>query len=269
MKLPDWTREPLVHFLAAGALVFGFFSLQGGGVDPASRVIDVDRETQAQVALGFERLMNRAPTDAELDAQIDRFVREEILYREALRLGLDQGDAIVRRRLAQKMDMLASARAEIEQPSEETLRGWYSEHPDRFALETSYTLDQLWFEDEAAALAAKRQLGSGASWTGLGQRISLPESLDNERRREVLDTFGERFVAAVDAMDAGNDWAGPIASGLGWHLVRLRARDTGDVPDFEVVQQDVENDWRSATIAERREQAFQLLRDAYRIEIDR
>lgn len=67
MTLPGWTREPLVHFLIGGALVFAFFAWRGEEVDPASRVIDVDRETQAQIALGYERLMGRAPTDAELD----------------------------------------------------------------------------------------------------------------------------------------------------------------------------------------------------------
>ena len=85
------------------------FTLRGGDVDPASRSIVIDREQQAQIALVFERTMNRPPTDAELDAQIERFIRDEVLYREALRLGLDQGDAVVRRRMAQKMDILASS----------------------------------------------------------------------------------------------------------------------------------------------------------------
>ena len=103
MKLPGWTREPLVHFLVAGALVFAFFALRGNEVDPASRVIDVDRETQAQIALGFERMMSRPPTDAELAGLIENYVHDEVLYREAIRLGFDRDDAIVRRRLAQKI----------------------------------------------------------------------------------------------------------------------------------------------------------------------
>ena len=269
MNLPDWTREPLVHFLAAGALVFGLFALKGGEVDPTSRVIEVDRETQAQIALGFERLMNRAPTDAELDAQIDRYVREEILYREALRLGLDQDDAIVRRRLAQKMDMLAGARAETEQPSDETLRAWFDEHPERFATEASYSFDQLWFEEERSAEAAKARLGSGDAWEKFGETISLPANMTGAARAEVLSRFGERFVAALDQLEPSEVWHGPVASGLGWHLVRLQEREVGRLPEFAAVRDEVEDDWRAATIADRREESYAVLRDAYRIEIDR
>ncbi len=269
MTLPGWTREPLVHFLVAGALVFAFFSMRGGEVDPASRMIDVDRETQAQIALGFERLMNRAPTDAELDAQIDRYVREEVLYREALRLGLDSDDAIVRRRMAQKMDMLASSQAETAQPSDNVLEAWYSQHPERFSGEATYSLDQIWFSSEAAAKAAMPKLKQAQDWQGLGERISLPNSLDAEPRREVLDLFGQKFVDALGGLEPGAEWQGPVASGMGWHLVRLKALDRGNVPPFGDVREDVENDWRSATIADRREQAYQVLREAYKVEIDR
>ncbi|WP_428027509.1 peptidyl-prolyl cis-trans isomerase [Altererythrobacter sp.] len=269
MKLPGWTREPLVHFLLAGVLVFALFSMRGEEVDPTSRVIDVDRETQASIALGFEQMMGRAPTDAELDSQIDRYVREEVLYREALRLGFDRGDAIVRRRLAQKMDMVASARAETGQPSDETLQTWYAAHPERFADEAHYTLDQLWFSRDDAAKSAMARLKGGADWHRLGERIDLPASLASEPRRELLARFGERFVDEIDRLESGDTWQGPVASGLGWHLVRLSAREPGKVPPFADIRQQVEDDWRSETIAERKEEAYRILRDAYRIEIAR
>ena len=269
MKLPGWTREPLVHFLVAGALVFAFFALRGNEVDPASRVIDVDRETQAQIALGFERMMSRPPTDAELAGLIENYVHDEVLYREAIRLGFDRDDAIVRRRLAQKMDMAASARAETEIPSDATLKDWYNNHSAKFAEETRYSFDQLWFSDEAAAKAAMDGLEAGADWAKLGERISLPPSMEGEDRREVGDTFGELFLDALDGLEPGQAWHGPVASGLGWHAVRLRARVPGKIPPFENIREDVENDWRSATIEDRRDKAYQVLRDAYRVEIER
>lgn len=269
MKLPGWTREPLVHFLLAGVLVFAFFSMRGEEADPTSRVIDVDRNTQAAIALGFEQMMGRAPTDAELDSQIERYVREEVLYREALRLGFDRDDAVVRRRLAQKMDMVASARAETAQPSDKTLQGWYAAHPERFADEARYTLDQLWFSTVGKAKSGMARLGSGADWHQLGERIDLPASLENEPRRELLARFGERFVEELDRLEPGDEWQGPVASGLGWHLVRLTAREPGRVPPFADIRQQVEDDWRAETIAERKEEAYRILRDAYRIEIAR
>lgn len=134
MTLPAWTREPLVHFLVAGFVLFVALTWSSGGaVDPASRVIDVDRETQAQLSLQFERTMGRAPTDAELDGAIERYVRDEVLYREAIRLGLDQGDAVVRRRLVSKMDLSASAAAEAAEPTDEALRTFYNANRDRYA----------------------------------------------------------------------------------------------------------------------------------------
>ena len=269
MNLPDWTREPLVHFLVAGALIFALFSLQGEEIDPASRTIDIDRETQAQIALGFERLMSRPPTDAELDAQIERYVREEVLYREALRLGLDADDAIVRRRLAQKMDMLASARAETEQPSEATLQEWLEQHPERFASDTRYSLDQLWFAEETAARSVQGSLSGATDWQSSGERISLPSSLENEPRRELLDQFGAQFVSAIDGLELGDAWQGPVTSGLGWHLVRLRDRSASSIPALSDIREDVENDWRSRTIDRRRDEAYQLLREAYTVSIER
>lgn len=269
MNFPGWTREPLVHFLVAGALIFAFFTWRGVEPDPASRSIDIDREVQAQIAIGFERLMGRAPTDAELDAQIDRYVREEVLYREALRLGLDQDDAIVRRRLAQKMDLLASAQAETAQPSEEVLRQWYDDHPERFSDEVRYTLDQVWFAKENAAQTALGRIADADIWREIGGEISLPPSLENADRTEVTRGFGEVFVQQLMQLEPDEEWQGPLRSGLGWHLVRLRAVEASQPLPFDEYRDEVLDDWRSATIAERREEAYRVLRDAYQVEIDR
>lgn len=268
MKLPDWTREPLVHFLVAGFVLFVALTWGGSGnVDPASRVINVDREQQAQLALQFERTMGRAPTDAELDAAIDQFVRDEVLYREASRLGLDQGDAVVRRRLVTKMDLSASAAAEAAQPDEATLRAFYKNNRARYAEPGRVSFDQVYFAREDAARAALP--GLGTDWKGKGEAISLPPSFDDLAQPEVSARLGEVFVAALTDLKPGEAWQGPLRSGFGWHLVRLRARGSGDPPKFEDIRQQVENDWRSAEIAGRKERAFEVLREAYRVDIAR
>lgn len=269
MALPGWTREPLVHFLIAGMLIYALLAWRGEEADPASRSIMVDREQQAQLALVFERTMGRAPTDAELDAQIERFVREEVLYREALRLGLDREDAVVRRRMAQKMDMLAGARIEAATPDEATLREWYNTHRERFASEAAYSFDQLWFDSERAARAAQATIAAGAEAEGLGQPISLPLSVKAMPNAEVLSRFGIQFMQELGRLEAGQEWQGPIPSGLGWHLVRLELRDIGEAPPFEKVRQAVESDWRISTIDARKEAAYRLLRDAYSVKVER
>lgn len=269
MKLPRWTREPLVHFLIAGALVYAFFAWTGGNaVDPSSRVIDVDRDAQAQLALQFERTMGRSPTDAELDAQIEQFVRDEVLYREALRLGLDQGDAIVRRRLVSKMDMAAGAAAEIAEPDDATLKAFLAENSERYQTVLNTSFDQLYFSNEQAARAALKDLVGVADWEGMGEPISLPAFMNETSQRNIRAQFGEEFGAGLAPLAVGDAWQGPLRSGFGWHIVRIRDRTSAGT-GFDALRPQLANDWRSAEVAARKARAFELLREPYRIEIDR
>lgn len=263
----NWARDPLVHFLFAGALLFALFAWRGEEADPDSRSIAIDREVQASLALQFETMMQRPPTDAELDGLIERWLRDEVLYREALRLGLDRDDAVVRRRLAKKMDALASAQAETAVPSEAVLREWLAAHPERFARGASVGFDQLYFSDEAAARAALGQLQSSADWRGLGEPLSVPASQDDVTVRAMTDRYGRQFSAELAGLEPGDAWQGPVPSGFGWHLVRLRAREAGAVPPLAEIRDRVEDDWRGATMSARTEAAYRLLRDAYRVEI--
>jgi len=261
MTLPNWAREPLVHFLGLGAVIYFGLALADDPVDPSSRVIAVAGEQKAQLALSFEAVMGRAPTDAELDARIDQYVREEVLYREAIRLGLDQGDAVVRQRMVAKMDLTASAAAEAAEPDDAMLRAFYEENANNYAGEGQVSFEQAYFSSEDAARAA---LGQGAPQ---GEAISLPSVVKGESLTEVRTVFGEAFAAAVAEMELGDEWQGPIRSGFGWHLVRLRTRETKP-SDFEQVRARVENDWRSAEIEARKQRAFDVLLSAYRVEIE-
>lgn len=258
-----WLREPLVHFLLAGAAIWLGFALWGEPADPASRTIVLSKERQAGLALGFERMMGRAPTDAELDTLIARYVREEVLYREALRLGIDGDDAVVRRRMAGKMDELAAARAETERADEATLERWRSDHRERFAEGGRISFEQAYFPTEQAARAA---LGQGSE--PRGEPISLPRSVEGASPRIVSETFGRQFARAIGPLEAQPGWQGPIPSGFGWHLVRIAAREPGSLPPLPAIRAEVEADWRSATMAARRERAYRLLRDAYRVEVE-
>ncbi|MHA7820198.1 MAG: peptidyl-prolyl cis-trans isomerase [Erythrobacter sp.] len=261
MTLPGWTREPLVHFLALGALLYVGLTWGGTPVDPASRVISVGQQEQAQIALTFERTMGRAPTDAELDSAIERYVRDEVLYREALRLGLDQDDAVVRQRLVAKMDMSAAVAAETAQPNESTLRAFFEDNAQLYGGETAASFEQAFFSSVEAARGA---LGS----TVEGEAISLPSRVTDMPLREVQSRFGEDFALALAELEPSDDWQGPIRSGFGWHLVRFERRSS-EPSDFEAMRGRVENDWRSEAMGERKRQAFEVLRSAYRVEIDR
>jgi parvulin-like peptidyl-prolyl isomerase len=269
-----WSKEPLVHFLIGGALIYALFAWRGEPADPASRMIEVSREDRAQLSLGFEKMMGRSPTDAELDRQTQKFIREEVLYREALRLGLDVNDGVVRRRMSQKMDLIAAAQAETAVSSAQTLQEWYKAHPERFADKARYTLDQAFKSEMAGAKALIERLNAqaeGGDFADLSDPISLPKTVSDMSRKEVLDRFGEQFLTAIETLEPGDEWQGPVRSGFGLHAVRLRARDAGEAKDFSELSDDarkrVENDWRSSTIAARKARGFEILRDAYNIEI--
>ena len=268
MSFKQLLREPLVHFLLGGLVLYAMLAWRGDPVDPTSRAIDVSKEQQAQLALQFERTMQRPPTDAELDNLVSQYVREEVLYREAIRLGLDSDDAVVRKRLAQKMDGLAASQAENAQPDEGELKQWLAEHRSRFAPEASFSFDQLWFAKEEAARRALGRLQDGADWQALGEAISLPRSMVATARRDVEARFGRGFAAALDKPAVGDNWLGPISSGFGFHLVRLRARESAETAPLDQIRDEVENDWRSATIAARKDEAYRVLREAYRVNVE-
>lgn len=262
-------REPLVHFLLGGLLIFAFFVWRGTPVDPSERNLDISRAQQAQISLQFERMMQRPPTDAELGAAIERWIREEILYREGLRLGLDQNDTVVRKRMTQKMDFIAASAAETAQPTEKELQAWLETHPARFTPDTRFGFDQLWFAQADDAEQAKARLAQSSDWQGQGEKISLPPSVSQTTRSQISAQFGEKFTQQIDTLAPGPDWQGPIRSGFGFHLVRLEERKMGTLPQLQPIRKRVEDDWRGQTMIDRRDKAYRLLREAYSISVER
>ncbi len=262
-------REPLVHFLIAGAAIFAVLSLRVVPDDPASRAIHLTRDDQARLSVNFAQIMGRPPTRAELDALVQRWVREEVLYREALRLGLDQGDPVIRKRLAQKMDVIAASSADTEQPANEALQKWLNTHPERFAQDMTLTFDQLYFTDRGRAVVAKTLLEGGANWTRVGDAVSLPAHFERASRTTVSDEMGPDFARALEGLAPDKEWRGPIDSALGWHLVRLTAKEPGLLPPLRAIRGRVEDDWRAETGRTRQDAAFKTLRDAYTVQIDR
>ena len=189
-----------------------------------------------------------------------------MLYREALRLGLDDGDAVVRQRLVAKMDMSASLAAETAEPTDAMLRAYWEKNSAKYAeqdpAQTYVSFDQLFFASKTSAEAA---LASGSS---AGETTSLPAKVEDATLREIETRLGLQFAASLRTLTPGKDWQGPVQSGFGWHLVRLRERKA-QPPDFESLRDALANDWRSDEITARKARAYDVLREAYRIDIDR
>lgn len=265
-KLKPLLAEPLVHFLGAGLLIF---LVLGGtqAVNPDSRKITVTEAQVQQLAQNFAGIWRRPPTEAEIDRLIRNFIREEIYYREALKLGLDENDTIIRRRLRTKMEELSTAEAQSAVPSEAALQKMLDDNPAKYAADARYSFEQIWLGADGDAEAALAKIKSGAASKDVGQTISLPEKMIDAEAFEIDRRFGEGFAAKLADSKTG-DWAGPVTSGFGAHLVKVTQAKAAQKPKLADVRQALENDWRSGNVEKRKEAAFQALLEDYDIEIE-
>lgn len=269
-KFSSWMREPLVHFLLAGVAVFLFSMLRGEDVDASSRTINIDEAQVTRLSEAFAQTWRRPPTPDEIDGIIRDYVKEEVYYREALRLGLDADDTIIRRRLRSKMETLAVSEIESAVPDESTLQAWLDKYPQRYAQSAAVSFDQIYVGvDASGADAILAKVNAGADWRKAGQPITLPASLETADRTAVARDFGTAFADAIFALKPGANWSGPIGSGFGSHLVHVRTIEARGQPQLADVRQQVENDWRAVTSKQREAKAYQALLDGYTIKIEK
>ena len=257
-------REPLVHFIALGALVFALF---GNATSADERRIVIDAARVERLAGQYAQNFRRAPGTDELDALIRDDVKEEVYYREALRLGLDRDDEVVRRRMRSKMEAFGDTAEEVGTPDDATLQRWLGSHQVRFAGEATYAFDQRYLGSDAAdAQAGLARLRGGSDFAGAA--IPLPADFEAIGAGEAAELFGDGFPTALNRLPLG-EWSGPVASGLGQHLVRVRARQPATKPQLSAIRQRVENDWRAAMARARGERAYRELLKRYDVVIEK
>ena len=271
-------REPLVHFLAIGALLFLWYQWSGGGSGPGSSRIVLTGGRVASLAAGFQKTWQRPPTDAELKGLIDDYVREEIATREAVAAGLDRDDTIIRRRLRQKLEFLAEEAIDSAPPSEAELQAWLDGHADTYRIEPQIAFRQVYVSrdrrgrsaeaDARALLSTLEAAGPQGSIEGLGDSLMLPAEVGLEPQREVARAFGQEFADALLALPPGH-WSGPIASGYGLHLVLVRERTEGTRPGLASVRSQVERDFLSHRRQQQLGAMYERLLEKYSVVIER
>lgn len=264
-------REPLVHFLAAGALIFVILS--GRPPDAGERRILVNEALVTGLVNGYVQAFRRPPNDEELDGLIRDYVRGEVYYREALRLGLDRDDEVVKKRLRNKMLAIAGAEAEATKPSDADLQALLDKNPARYAQPPRYTLEQRYLGPDSPALraAAKQQIAQlkpGAAPALTGEPFPLPARLADTPLFDIASQFGDEFAAALAAAPV-SQWSGPVQSGFGLHLVRIERREAPPPPRLEDLRQRLENDWRSAAVRKAEEDNLNALLKGYDVVIER
>ena len=258
--------EPLVHFFIIGLAVFAaFYVLDDTGTVQSSDQIVVSEDVVAQLSAAFQSVWRRPPNDQELDGLIEDHVREEVLVREAISLGLDRGDTVLRRRLRQKMEFLVESASEALEPGEAELRAFYSGQSDRYASGARLAFQQIYLGESAdnqQAEAAQAMVNDGADPETIGSRTLLPFDMPLSHESRVDATFGSGFFQSVLGLEP-DQWSGPLRSGFGSHLVKLTARAESEIPPFEVMRDRVLNDWRREKAKEIAEVQDQGLRSRY------
>jgi hypothetical protein len=276
-RVGRWLREPLVHFLALGLALFVVYRVvnSDAGGERTTR-IELTQDDIKQLEVVWMAQWQRPPTQRELTGLVEARVREEVLYREALSLGLERGDTIVKRRLAQKMEFLSEDVAAIPEPTPEVLRAWFAQNHQSFALPGQVSFHHLYFAADrrgdpprAAATAALARLAGRAVDAsipaGIGDRFMYSDYYADRTPDQVASVFGRAFADSLFALEARTAWQGPVESGFGWHLVRLESTASGHVPPFDDVEPDVKREWIADARAESKRRAFDAMRARYTV----
>jgi hypothetical protein len=269
-----WLREPLLHFLIIGTGLFLLYQFVRGGNETAPREIVISEPRIEALAENFARTWMRPPTPQELRGLVDDYVKEEVFYREAVAMGLDRDDTVIRRRLRQKMEFVSEDAAATAEPTEEQLQQFLVAHAEKFVEPARVSFQQVFVNPEKRGDAARRdaerilaelQAGRGPAIPAeAGDPTLLPAGLEESSPQEISSTFGDDFGMQLEAAPI-DQWSGPIASTFGLHLVRVAARSAGTLPKLADIRPVVVREWQAQQRTQAGDSFYSSLRSKYEV----
>jgi len=270
-------REPLLHFLLIGAALFLFYNMQNEGSIDNNRIIIDEAKINHLVAL-WKKKRQRPPTQTELEGMIQQQVREEVMVREALAMGLEKNDSIIRRRLAQKVEFITSDLAALAEPSKTELSNYLSTHSEQFSLPARIDFVQVFINPEKrgidtddyanSVLNKLTQAGENNDITTLGDSLMLDQQHAQMTEHDVSRLFGKEFASKLFTLSVGS-WHGPIQSGYGLHLVRIGNKAKAQLPELNAVREKVRVEWQAQQRRDMDKVFYESLRQRYEIAIER
>ena len=271
--MKELLREPLVQFVVIGGFLVASWSLlRPEGQDSDSQIVLTPAQIE-QFSASFRMTWQRPPTESELAGVIQDWLKEEIYYREALALGFDRDDQVVRRRLRQKMEFLTDDVATAVEPTTAELEAFLAQNPERFREEPRFTFQHAYFSVDRRGAAAEedaRAVLSASDGTidpmAVGDPFVLPLAFQDLTLTQVASTFGGEFAEALDQVERG-PWQGPIPSGYGLHLVQVVERVEGGLPALPQVRDEVRRELLAQRRDETEEAVYQSLRERYTVDI--
>ena len=276
-KLYTLLREPLLHFLLIGAGLFFLFSQINNSQDENNQRIIITKAKLDALATAWLKRKGRPPSSEEREQQLEYYIREQVLYREAMAIGLDKDDVIIRRRLAQKMQYLFDDLSVVSEPTETELELFLSEHASRFTRPATISFSQIYLdprehgskidEDAKQLLEQLKTTRAGVDAFDLGDRSLLPYDFTKERESEIAGMFGTAFSKQAFSLPV-NSWAEPISSEYGVHLIYIHSRTEAKLPPLAEIHEKVARVWLSAKQHESNEVFYQSLFQRYEIILD-
>ena len=264
--------EPLLHFFV---IALGFFLLYRAAApdDAAQRRISVTSSTIQSLTERFTATWQRAPTPAELRRLTEDYVKEEILYRQGVSMGLDLNDEVIKRRVLQKVQVISEEASASNPPTDTELEAYLKAHAEKYATLPRFTLEQVLFDpgqhpdlDSDLAQALKK-LKAGADPNELSDTSLVLSKLAEVTSERLARDFGKEFVEAIKKLPVG-DWQGPVRSGVGVHLVRVKEKLAGHPARLGEVRAAVERDWERQRRERARDDYYENLRKTYTVEIE-
>jgi hypothetical protein len=278
--MPRVLKEPLLHFLLAGAALFAAYACMNRAVDNPSagnaHQLHVSAGDVAWLAENWTTQWRRAPTHEELHGLITDYINELLLAQEARALGLEDNDVIVRRRLAQKLTFLIEDTLRRAEPSEAELQQFYEAHAQRFRSDAHISFRHIYFSpqrranarsDATDALRLLLEEGGSLPTAGPGDRLLLETEFHDETERSISGAFGAGFARKVFSLELGA-WSGPIESGYGLHLVRVSTRQEPQLRPFSELRERVAQEWRREQEKSAKERYLAELRKKYPVVVD-
>lgn len=272
-----WLREPLLHFLLIGAVLWAASSLGSDRQAPADDEIVVSAARVEQLTAVFLKTRQRLPTHAELDGLVEDWVREELAYRESQNMGLDHDDTIVRRRLRQKLEFFVEGLTDQATPSDEELAAFRVEQADRFRRDPVLDFRQVYLspdvhadtlEADAEALLEMLRSKPDVDIYALGDRLMVDREFLATPLREARAVFGTEFAERLAQLEIG-EWHGPIRSGYGHHVVIVDRKIPGRLPELDEIRDEVLREWHNAARERALRDFYDALAERYEIRVER
>ncbi len=274
-------KEPLLHFLLIGSALFLLYgwrgnpaSLPGGQAGTLTMQITVTRDSLDQMENLFVKTWQRPPTEEERKGLIEDLVRNEIYYREAIALGLDRDDEVLKRRLRQKMEFIYEDITSLAEPTDEDLQAFMQKHHEKYLNDPRIAFRQVYINTnkrgtgaEADARQVLAQLTAGADPDSAGDPTMLEPEVLLSPLRDIRKQFGDEFSRNLLEIEPGR-WAGPIRSGFGLHLVLLRESASGRLPDLDEAREMLKRDWSAERQKMLKDAAYARIRDGYTVTVE-